>query len=111
MRTVALIPDGVGVRNLVLGPFLGKASEAGESLVLHAIPETHLDDYRAVSPEAHWHALVADPEGVGRRTVRNTLLVTQMRWADTLSMRLKLRWVTNTEPRPSVMPSRFPSEQ
>ena len=90
MRTVALVPDGVGVRNLVLGPFLDLATQSDECLVLHAIPSTHADNYAADS-RASWSPLEPDPESLLRRLLRNTLLVGQMRWADTVSMRLKLQ--------------------
>lgn len=90
MRTVALVPDGVGVRNLVLGPFLDLATEAGECLVLHAVPASYVDEYRA-GGSAIWSPLEPDPESLLRRLLRNTLLVGQMRWADTVSMRLKLQ--------------------
>jgi hypothetical protein len=39
MNVAMLIPDGVGVRNFVLGRFLPHVSQRGAACVLHVIPE------------------------------------------------------------------------
>ncbi len=93
MKSVVLVPDGVGIRNLVLGPFLRLATQRGNCHVLHAIPQAHVGRYADAegSRDAGWHPLVADPESKARQLARSTLLYGQMRWADTTSMRLKLR--------------------
>ncbi len=47
MNTVVLLPDGVGVRNFVLGNFLKLASNEGEVHTLHLIPDDLLKTYSA----------------------------------------------------------------
>nr|MBA2527098.1 hypothetical protein [Pyrinomonadaceae bacterium] len=45
MNLLLLIPDGVGVRNFILGDFLRQASEKGPVYALHTIPENLLTAY------------------------------------------------------------------
>lgn len=91
MRLALLLPDGVGVRNFLLGGFTALAGRAGRVDVLHVVPDellTELDS--GCGPDVHWHRL--EPAGEGRllTTVRNSLAYAHMYWARTTAMRRKL---------------------
>ena len=58
MKTVVLLPDGIGVRNFVLGPFLELISQRGPVHALHQIPEDLLGDYTtSTNGHVQWHPL------------------------------------------------------
>src|SRR5205823_6589504 len=46
MNTVVLIPDGVGVRNFILGPFLSQLQCHGTVTVVHDLPGSIADQFR-----------------------------------------------------------------
>ncbi len=45
MTPIILLPDGVGIRNFVLGPFLSLLAKHSGGLVLHPIPDDTLQEY------------------------------------------------------------------
>ena len=45
-----VIPDGVGVRNFVLGSFLPRLSEVFRVDIVHAIPDAILPQYLGTAP-------------------------------------------------------------
>jgi hypothetical protein len=88
MNPVILLPDGVGVRNFLLGPFLPLLSREAAGLILHPIPEAHLDEYRASSNgQFQWREMSPYHETPLAATLRYSLAYAQMYWADTQSMR------------------------
>jgi hypothetical protein len=90
VSAVIVVPDGVGVRNFVLGSFLKEAAEAQEIHVLHAIPDELLDRVNvAPSRRVHWHALAPYPDTGAGFFLRNALVYAQMYWSDTVGMRYK----------------------
>ncbi len=59
MRTAAFFPDGVGIRNFVLGDFLPCAAQYGEVFAFHDIPDDHLATYRGKCPSnVQWHRCI-----------------------------------------------------
>lgn len=58
MRPVVIVPDGVGVRNFVLGKFLRCLPAQTEAHVFHSIPEEMLPRVAgAINGRAQWHKL------------------------------------------------------
>ena len=86
---VLLVPDGVGVRNFVIGPFLQQACARGPVHVLHAIPDTLLPHYgAALNGSVQWHGLLPFGERPLSFLLRNSLSFAQMYWVDNFPMRL-----------------------
>lgn len=84
-----LLPDGVGVRNFVLGPFLREAERLGCAHALHGVPAALLPQYQAAAGErAQWHALRPYPDRPLSFVLRNCLAYAQMYWVDNYPMRL-----------------------
>jgi len=103
MNPVILIPDGVGLRNLVLGPFLRLVGREGQACVLHVVPEGRLPTFAdGLNGRVHWEPLVGYRETPLVFTLRNALAYAQMYWGDTHAMRcnlaqpLKGSWRTRT---------------
>ena len=89
MNAVVLVPDGVGVRNIVLGSLLRQTSEWGDVRLLHVtIPDNLLETYSYRSNgRVRWEPLLAFRESSLSFTLRYCLAYAQMYWADTRSMR------------------------
>ncbi len=88
MNLLLLIPDGVGVRNFILGDFLRQASEKGPVYALHTIPENLLTAYsNGLGHKVQWQPLVPYGDKPLSFTLRNALQYAQMHWADTRAMR------------------------
>ncbi len=103
MKFLLLIPDGVGVRNFVLGDFLRQASEKGQVFALHVFPENLLATYsNGLGSNVQWQPLVPYGDKPLSFTLRNALSYAQMYWADTQAMRYNRRlpvsgsWRTRT---------------
>src|SRR4051794_30615365 len=88
MNPVILLPDGVGIRNFVLGPFLSNLAQESSGLILHPIPETNLAEYREKwNGHYQWTPTTPYRETALAATLRYSLAYAQMYWADTQSMR------------------------
>jgi hypothetical protein len=88
VKPVILLPDGVGVRNLVLGPFLSVLSRQAGGLILHPIPERNLKEYSDQwNSKFQWREMSPYHETALAATLRYSLAYAQMFWADTQSMR------------------------
>lgn len=89
MNKIALLtPDGVGVRNFVLGKFLQRASEKGQVHALHVIPEGLLGTYSsALNGKVHWHPLISYRDQPLSFILRRSLTYAQMYWVDSCAMR------------------------
>ena len=57
MTLLLVVPDGIGVRNFVLGSFLHQASERGRVVALHVVPDDLLPAYAGDVPDVEWHRL------------------------------------------------------
>lgn len=89
MNTLLIVPDGVGVRNFVLGAFLERLAGESRVDVLHGIPRHILPHYstRAGADRVHWHSLAEYRERPLPATLRYSLAYAQMNWIGTQSMR------------------------
>lgn len=89
MNLSLLLPDGVGVRNFLLGSFLRQVDESGaQTQILHVIPEQLLNTYKPTVPDSvQWHPLIPYRETPISATLRYSLDYAQMYWADTQAMR------------------------
>jgi len=92
MKLALLIPDGVGLRNFVLGPFLREAAGRGPVDVLHGIPEELLGRFNGalLHGPVHWRRLESDPDSRVREFLRNALAYAHLQWGGTGLMRLRL---------------------
>lgn len=88
MSVVLLIPDGVGVRNFLIGSFLHQASARGACHVLHVIPENLLSTYRnGVGERVKWSPMLPFRESPVSSMLRYALGYAHQYWADTQAMR------------------------
>lgn len=91
MHLALLVPDGVGARNFLLGPFPEAALAAGRLTVLHALAPAPLEPVaRQLGPSTSWEPLVRSGEGRLLTTLRNALGYAHMYWADSYAMRRRL---------------------
>jgi hypothetical protein len=88
-RVSLLVPDGVGVRNFVLGRFLEEAGCDWSIDVLHTIPDEQLPAYisRWNGVVDSWQQLPPFCERPLGFTLRSCLAYAQMYWVDTFPMR------------------------
>ena len=93
MNSLVLVPDGVGVRNFVLGGFLSQLSALGDVHVLHQIPADRLAAYQPPNPHVHWHNFSPYRETPLSFTLRYSLAYAQMHWVGTKAMRYHLERV------------------
>ncbi|MBA3714791.1 MAG: hypothetical protein H0W76_20410 [Pyrinomonadaceae bacterium] len=92
MNLLLLVPDGVGVRNFVLGNFLQQAGEKGHVYALHVFPENLVETYsRGLGHQVQWQPLMPFPDKPLSFTLRTALYYAQMHWADTQAMRYNRR--------------------
>jgi hypothetical protein len=87
------MPDGVGLRNFVLGPFLRETVKDFEIAALHTVPETSVDIYRRseVGHRVEWLPLQHYRERPVPFILRNSLAYAQMHWVNTFPMQERLR--------------------
>jgi hypothetical protein len=92
MRLALVIPDGIGVRNFVLGSFLGQAARRWPVDVLHAI--TEIDIQRVSSGlsngAVHWHPLRSEDDRL-QEFLRHALGYAHKAWGRTYLMNLSLK--------------------
>lgn len=88
-RVLLLVPDGVGARNFLLGPFFEEASRRLSLSLLHAIPRESLEAFSAgrALPAPSRELLPAGRSGALQLFLRKTLSYAHMRWGDTRAMR------------------------
>jgi hypothetical protein len=91
LNTVLLIPDGIGVRNFVLGSFLEELRRRGPVTVLHDLPAGVADnpELRGV-PGVEWRRLPAYKEDLLTFELRQALLFGHFFWGNTFGMRCML---------------------
>lgn len=90
-----LLPDGVGVRNCVLSPLLGRVAERATISVYHVIAPAMLPTYQGLlngaASKVNWIPLRTYRETPVSSTLRYALAYAQMFWADTQAMRHNLK--------------------
>ena len=88
MRTALLIPDGVGVRNFLIGRFLAELTAAGPACAFHVVPDELLPVFRnGVNGGVEWERLIDFRQSRLVLALQYSLGYAQMYWADTQSMR------------------------
>jgi hypothetical protein len=88
MRMAMLIPDGMGVRNFVLGSLLRLLPPGTEADVFHAVPQALLKQVSSgLNGQVHWHDLQPYSPNHAILALQYSLGYAQMYWADTISMR------------------------
>lgn len=92
IKAVLLLPDGVGIRNFVLGGFLGNFGEQERVHVLHVASNDLMASYASkFNGNVLWDNLVPYRETPLSSTLRYSLAYAQMHWADTMAMRYNRR--------------------
>lgn len=88
MRGLLVVPDGVGVRNFVLGTFLSQMGARMAVDALHPIPDDLLQRIRGEEDgSVTWHRLRPFAGSRLSMLLRKSLVYAHMYWADTQSMR------------------------
>lgn len=91
MNLMLLLPEGVGVRNFVLGKLASLASHEGTLSVLHTIPDDVLPTYQnSLDESVQWHSLFDLVDSPSSYTLRYVLNYAHMRWAKTSAHRAVL---------------------
>ncbi len=91
LNLALLIPDGVGVRNFLIGPFLQLARQNGDCQVLHLIPEQIIAQYsQGTNGQIHWQAFADYRESRLSLLLRQALSYAHLYWCDTVAMRHNL---------------------
>jgi hypothetical protein len=91
MHVLTIVPDGVGVRNFVLGRFLSKAEARAQVSVLHHIPPSLLPLYaNNAGTTVRWIPLKPYRDAPLAFTLRYSLSYAQMHWVGTKAMRYYL---------------------
>ncbi|MGE0360224.1 MAG: hypothetical protein AB7H93_18200 [Vicinamibacterales bacterium] len=91
MHLLLAVPDGVGVRNFVLGRFLHELAASEHATILHGIPDALLDGYRTQAERrpgaVTWRPLLPYREALMTFGLRYALSYAHTYWADTYAMR------------------------
>lgn len=89
MSLAVLVPDGVGVRNFVLGKFLRTVPASTGATVIHSVPEPVLPKVAGgLGQNIAWKGLLPYRPNPLILTIQYSLGYAQMYWADTRAMRL-----------------------
>lgn len=90
-KMAVIIPDGVGVRNFVLGKFLRSLPPSAEAHVFHGMPDEVLPRLTAgINGQATWHKLDRFRPDRVTDVLQGSLAYAQMYWARTTAMRRTL---------------------
>jgi len=96
MKLLLLLPDGVGVRNFVNGPFLRKALVRGPLHALHVIPADLLGNYSDPKQESvRWHRFLDHQDRPLCFILRNCLAYSQGYWINNRPMRMRWKQSVN----------------
>ena len=91
LRLAVLLPDGVGFRNFVFGPFLREAVAEAEVHLFQLRDEQRLPDLASsVTDRLFWHKLIPFTERPAPFILRQTLMSAYMHWVNTPPMHLAL---------------------
>jgi hypothetical protein len=87
-KLALLVPDGVGVRNFLLGSFLQQIDAKTKVDIFHAIPDAVLDPIRREhAGNVCWHQLLPYRRNEAALILQTALGYAHMYWADTMAMR------------------------
>jgi hypothetical protein len=91
-RVALFVPDGVGIRNFVLGPFLKDLAARARVDLFHILPEDLASAYAAESPAGvDWQPLASLNQGRTISLLQSSLAYAHMYWANTGSMQRAVR--------------------
>ncbi len=91
MKVAILIPDGVGIRNFIIGRFLHELNRSAEIAVYHVMPDHVLPKYSAPAPQSvTWRPMVPYNPGHVTTALQYALSYGHMYWANTASMQRAL---------------------
>src|SRR4051812_8583322 len=93
MKTLLLIPDGIGVRNFVLGSFLTELRRHSRATILHDLPAglAEREEIRSPAPpDVEWRVLPAYKEDLVAFELRQALAYSHLYWGNTFGMRCML---------------------
>jgi len=91
-RVALFVPDGVGIRNFVLGPFLKDLAARARVDLFHILPEDLAAAYAAESPAGvDWQPLASLHQGRTISLLQSSLAYAHMYWANTGSMQRAVR--------------------
>lgn len=91
MRAAVFVPDGVGVRNFVIGEFLDKLAARAKVSVFHVIPEDNLDTYASsVSGDVEWRPMLPYEQPHLPLFLQGALEKAHLYWGGTMAMRRAL---------------------
>ena len=104
MRIAAFFPDGVGIRNFILGPFIQSAAERGEVFAFHNIPDEYLDTYRnGFVANVHWYRCIPYVDEPLVCFLRKSLSHAHLHLHDSLAMRYARKLPVGGAPRSRAM--------
>jgi hypothetical protein len=87
LRVALFIPDGVAVRNFVLGRFLTDLVSKGPVDLYHNLPEQVANKYASATPEGVvWQPILDYRQSRAISTLQSCLAYAHMYWANTHSM-------------------------
>ena len=90
-RAIVLVPDGVGVRNFVIGRFLNEMARVFQAHVFDIIPEAVRPAYaEAVDHSVRWMPLIPYRQSHLALLLQESLGYAHMYWANTHAMRRAL---------------------
>jgi hypothetical protein len=93
MNTLLLIPDGIGVRNFVLGSFLTELRRHSRATILHDLPAglAEREEIRAGAPaDVEWRSLPPYKEDLVAFELRQALAFSHLYWGNTFGMQCML---------------------
>src|SRR5438105_2085071 len=86
-----LVPDGVGVRNFILGRFLNELAGSFQPHVFHVIPDHLLPHYaERADASVEWHDMAPYQQNHAALVLQYTLSYGHMYWANTKAMQRAL---------------------
>jgi len=91
MRLAVIIPDGVGIRNFVLGKFLRTLPAHVEAHVFHSVAHEILPRLKVgINGQVNWSTMLRFRPGRFTDVLQGSLAYAQMYWAHTTAMRRTL---------------------
>ncbi len=92
MKIAAFFPDGVGIRNFIVGSFISHASQRSEIFAFHNIPDEHLNTYQnGFDARVHWRRCIPYVDAPMVCFLRKSLSQAHLRLHDTMAMRYALK--------------------
>ncbi len=91
VNIVLIVPDGVGLRNVVLGNVARALDDRHNVTILHAVPDHLVADFRChAGADVEWESLTPYGESPLAFCLRHTISYAHMYAANTRGMRLRL---------------------